>query len=111
MNGFSHCTHIAIQYLDGSAPTGKSGEGKLNIFNLGTGTGYSVLDMVKAFGKARGKDIPYEFGPRRPGDVTIYMADPTLAKVEMGWDAKRTLEEMCSSTWDWQTKNPNGYQG
>ena len=103
--------HTAIQYLDGSAPTGKSGEGKLNIFNLGTGAGYSVLDMVKAFGKARGKDIPYKFGPRRPGDVTIHMADPTLAKVEMGWDAKRTLEEMCSSTWDWQTKNPNGYQG
>lgn len=87
----------------------KSGRGKLSIFNLGTGTGYSVLDMVTAFGKAVGKPIPYILGPRRPGDVTIYMADPARAKEEMGWEAKLNLDDMCNDLWSWQTNNPNGY--
>ncbi len=87
----------------------KSGRGKLSIFNLGTGTGYSVLDMVTAFGKAVGKPIPYVLGPRRPGDVTIYMADPNRAKKEMGWEAKLNLDDMCNDLWSWQTNNPNGY--
>jgi len=95
--------------MDGSSGNGKSGEGKLSVFNLGTGTGYSVLDMLKAFGKAVGHEIPTVMGPRRPGDVTIYMADPTRAKEEMGWEAKKDLDEMCTDLWSWQTKNPNGY--
>ena len=99
----------ALRYLDGSSSSGKCGTGKLNVFNLGTGTGYSVLDMVEAFGKAVGKPIPHVIGPRRPGDVTIYMADPSLAKEEMGWEANMTLDDMCSDAWRWQTKNPNGY--
>ena len=99
----------ALRYLDGSTGNGKSGQGKLNVFNLGTGTGYSVLDMLKAFGKAVGKPIPQKMAPRRPGDVTIYMADPTRAKEEMGWEAKKNLDDMCNDLWSWQTKNPNGY--
>ncbi len=93
--------------VDGEAK--KSGRGKLSIFNLGTGTGYSVLDMVTAFGKAVGKPIPHVLGPRRPGDVTIYMADPTRAREEMGWEAKLNLDDMCNDLWSWQTNNPNGY--
>lgn len=108
--------HVAaLRYMDDpsnneeSNNDAKSGHGKLSIFNLGTGTGYSVLDMVEAMGKACGKPIPYVVGPRRPGDVTIYMADPTKAKEEMGWDAKRNLDDMCNDLWKWQTGNPNGY--
>jgi len=106
----------ALRYIDtnnttedGGEKKTKSGSGKLSIFNLGTGTGYSVLDMVNAFGKAVGKPIPYVLGPRRPGDVTIYMADPTRAKEEMGWEAKLNLDDMCNDLWSWQTNNPNGY--
>ncbi|KAL7526228.1 hypothetical protein ACHAWF_001696 [Thalassiosira exigua] len=102
--------HVAaLRYMDGKSSTGKTGKGKLSVFNLGTGTGYSVLDMLAAFGKAVGREIPRVLGPRRPGDVTIYMADPTLAKVEMGWEAGKDLEDMCNDLWSWQTKNPNGY--
>lgn len=102
--------HVAaLRYMDGSAANGKSGSSKLNVFNLGTGTGYSVIDMLTAFGKAVGKPIPQKMGPRRPGDVTIYMADPTQAKEEMGWEAKLNLDDMCNDLWSWQTKNPNGY--
>eukprot|EP00571_Detonula_confervacea_P008960 CAMPEP_0172328010 /NCGR_PEP_ID=MMETSP1058-20130122/60129_1 /TAXON_ID=83371 /ORGANISM="Detonula confervacea, Strain CCMP 353" /LENGTH=393 /DNA_ID=CAMNT_0013045107 /DNA_START=76 /DNA_END=1257 /DNA_ORIENTATION=- len=99
----------ALRYMDGSSSNGKSGQGKLNVFNLGTGTGYSVLDMLKAFGKAVGEPIPTVMGPRRPGDVTIYMADPSQAKEEMGWEAKKNLDDMCNDLWSWQTNNPNGY--
>lgn len=101
--------HVAaLRYMEG-LPNGNGGGGKLNVFNLGTGTGYSVLDMLKAFGKAVGKPIPRVMGPRRPGDVTIYMADPSLALKEMGWEAKKNLDDMCNDLWSWQTKNPNGY--
>ncbi|KAL3773859.1 hypothetical protein ACHAW5_008719 [Stephanodiscus triporus] len=105
--------HVAaLGYADG-ATTGdnsRSGRGKLSTFNLGTGTGYSVLDMVDAFGRAVGRPIPVVVGPRRPGDVTIYMADPTRAKEEMGWEARKDLDDMCRDLWSWQTNNPNGYR-
>lgn len=77
--------------------------------NLGTGNGYSVLDVVKAFSKASAKTIPYEFLPRRQGDVAINYADAMLAKQLLGWSAKRSLEEMCADTWKWQSSNPNGF--
>jgi UDP-glucose 4-epimerase len=80
-------------------------------FNLGTGNGYSVLDMVKAMGKACGHDIPYKVGPRRPGDIAVCYADAKLAKEEMGWEAKKDLDEMCKDLWSWQSKNPNGFAG
>ena len=101
--------HVAaLRYMD-QDNSNDGGVGKLNVFNLGTGTGYSVLDMVRAMGKACGKEIPYVLAPRRPGDVTIYMADPSKAKIDMGWEAKRNLDDMCNDLWNWQTNNPNGY--
>lgn len=78
-------------------------------FNLGTGVGYSVLDMVEAFSKAAGKDIPYKLEDRRPGDAAICYADPSLAKVELNWQAELGIEEMTADTWRWQLNNPNGY--
>lgn len=78
-------------------------------YNLGTGHGYSVLDMVKAFEKASGKKIPYEITDRRPGDIAKCYADPTKAEKELGWKARKGIDEMCESTWKWQSKNPNGY--
>ncbi|WP_027128053.1 UDP-glucose 4-epimerase GalE [Fusobacterium perfoetens] len=78
-------------------------------YNLGTGKGYSVLDMVKAFSKACGHDIPYKIVERRPGDVPMCYADPTKAKNELGWEAKYDLDRMCADSWRWQSNNPNGY--
>ena len=79
------------------------------VFNLGTGTGYSVLDMVKAFEKANGITIPYEIAPRRPGDVATVYADPSKSAELLGWRAELSLEDMCRDTWNWQSKNPLGY--
>ncbi len=81
----------------------------LDIINLGTGVGYSVLDMVKAFSKACGKEIPYEIKPRRAGDIAMCYADPSKALKILGWKAERGLDEMCEDTWRWQSQNPNGY--
>ena len=77
--------------------------------NLGTGVGYSVLDVVNAFVKVSGKNIPYEFLPRRAGDVAINYADASKALSLLGWKATRNLEQMCADTWKWQSNNPNGY--
>ena len=74
------------------------------VHNLGTGTGYSVLDIVKAFEKANGLKIPYVIAPRRPGDIATCYADPTKAKNELGWEAKRGIEDMCRDSWNWQKK-------
>ncbi len=81
----------------------------LIIVNLGTGTGYSVLDMVKAFEKVCGKPIPYKIMPRRPGDIDECYADPTKAYEVLGFKAEKTLDDMCRDAMNWQTKNPNGY--
>lgn len=81
----------------------------LHIYNLGTGNGYSVLDMVKAFEAASGKDIPYKLVERRPGDIAECWADPSKAQQELGWTAKRTLEDMTRDSWLWQSTNPDGY--
>jgi UDP-glucose 4-epimerase len=77
--------------------------------NLGTGRGYSVLELVRAFEKASGRPIPYEFAPRRPGDVDASYADPSLAHRELGWHAMRDLDAMCADSWRWQRMNPNGF--
>lgn len=82
----------------------------LIIVNLGTGHGYSVLDMVHAFEKVTGKTIPYKIMPRRPGDIDECYADPTLAKELLGFEAQFGIEEMCRDAMNWQTKNPNGYE-
>ena len=79
------------------------------IFNLGTGTGYSVLDIVKAFEKANNIEIPYVIKPRRDGDIAECYADPVKAKEKLGWQAEKSLEEMCRDSWRWQFNNPKGY--
>ncbi|HKJ44835.1 MAG TPA: UDP-glucose 4-epimerase GalE [Balneolales bacterium] len=78
-------------------------------YNLGTGKGYSVLDVVKAFEKASGKKIPYQIVDRRPGDIAQCFADPSKAKKELGWKAEKDIDDMCKSTWRWQSNNPDGY--
>jgi len=84
---------------------------KVMTINLGTGTGYSVLDMVKAFEKASGKEVPYCIAPRRAGDIAKCFADPSYAKEVLGWEAKKGVEQMCEDSWRWQSNNPDGYKG
>lgn len=85
-------------------------ESGVHIYNLGTGNGYSVLDMVKAFSKACGKELPYEIMPRRAGDIAACYASSAKAEKELGWKAERNLEDMCRDQWNWQKNNPNGYE-
>ena len=92
----------AVEYADCHKGT--------NVFNLGTGEPYSVLEVVDAFEKANGIKIRYEFGPRRAGDLTEYWADAAKAKEVLGWETTRSLEDMCRDTWTWQSANPQGYR-
>jgi len=78
--------------------------------NLGTGKGYSVLEMLKAFEKASGKKVPYKIAPRRAGDIATCFADPSYAKEVLDWEAKKGIEAMCEDGWRWQRENPNGYK-
>ena len=82
----------------------------VQIYNLGTGRGYSVLDLVKTFERVNGVKIPYEIVARRPGDIAVCYADPARANLELGWFAKLGLDEMCRDAYNWQVKNPNGYR-
>ncbi|WP_099467087.1 UDP-glucose 4-epimerase GalE [Konateibacter massiliensis] len=84
-------------------------KGGVLIYNLGTGNGYSVLDVIQNFGKACGKEIKYEIKPRRPGDIATCYADSGKAKRELGWTAERDMAKMCEDSWRWQSNNPNGY--
>ena len=94
--------HVAaLKWMDG-----KSG---VEIVNLGTGVGSSVLDVVRAFSKACGRDLPYVIKPRRAGDVAENYADPTKARELLGWEAQYDLEKMCADSWNWQSHNPDGY--
>ncbi|WP_200906498.1 GDP-mannose 4,6-dehydratase, partial [Gulbenkiania mobilis] len=77
--------------------------------NLGTGRGYSVLELVETFSRVSGRQIPYRIAPRRPGDVAACYADPAAAEARLGWKAQRDLETMCADTWRWQSQNPEGY--
>ena len=80
------------------------------VFNLGTGRGTSVLDVIKAYSAACGTDLPYVVEPRRPGDVTANWADCTKAKELLGWEAQYDIEDMCRDSWRWQSNNPYGYE-
>ena len=82
----------------------------LYIYNLGTGHGYSVLDVVKAFEKVNGVKIPYVIKERRPGDIATCYCNPSKAKEELGWEAQYGIDEMCRDSWRWQSQNPNGYE-
>jgi len=83
----------------------------LFVCNLGTGKGYSVLEVLHAYEKACGKTLPYSIDPRRPGDIAVCYADPAKAKNELGWEAQYGIEDMCASSWKWQSMNPSGYKG
>ena len=85
--------------------------GGVQIYNLGTGRGYSVLEVLHAYEKACGKTLPYVIKPRRPGDIATCYADPAKAERELGWKAEKGIEEMCADSWRWQKNNPDGYNG
>lgn len=105
---YIHVVDLAIGHL--KALERHQNDGGLHIYNLGTGVGYSVLDMVKAFEKANDIVIPHKFAPRRAGDIAINYADASRAAKELGWKAERGLEQMMKDTWHWQKNNPQGYQ-
>lgn len=84
-------------------------KGGVSIYNLGTGKGYSVLEVLHAFEKACGHKIPYQIKPRRAGDIATCYCTPEKAKKELGWEAQYGIKEMCADSWNWQSKNPNGY--
>jgi UDP-glucose 4-epimerase len=105
---YLHVMDLALGHLSAIDHLAQQASGVFT-FNLGTGNGYSVLDMVKAMEKVCGHEIKYKIGERRPGDIATCYADASLAKKEMGWEAKLELEEMCRDLWSWQSQNPNGY--
>ncbi|MBC7959149.1 MAG: UDP-glucose 4-epimerase GalE [Vallitaleaceae bacterium] len=104
---YIHVVDLALGHLKAIEKL-KEKKGVL-IYNLGTGIGYSVLEMVKSFEKVSGKEIPYVIKSRRPGDIAICFADVSKAKAELGWEAIYGLEKMCEDSWRWQSNNPNGY--
>lgn len=104
---YIHVVDLALGHI--KAVEKIADESGVNIYNLGTGIGYSVLDVVKAFEKASGMPIKYEIVPRRPGDLETCYSDPSKAKSELGWVAERGLEKMCEDSWRWQKNNPKGY--
>ena len=103
---FIHVVDLARGHVAAVEKIGKSG---VYVYNLGTGKGYSVLEAIHAFEKACGKKLPYSVKPRRSGDVAECYANADKAKRELGWEARYGLDEMCSSLWNWQKKNPDGY--
>jgi UDP-glucose 4-epimerase len=105
---YIHITDLALGHL--KALKMLSSNPGVVTYNLGTGRGYSVLEIVTAFEKATGKRIPYRITGRRPGDIALCYADPSLAKKELGWSTERGLDEMCTDSWKWQTNNPSGYE-
>ncbi len=104
---YIHVVDLAIGHVKAIEKISKT-EG-VHIYNLGTGNGYSVLDVLHAYEKACGKTLPYEIKARRPGDIDACYADPAKAYEELGWKAERGIEEMCEDSWRWQSANPDGY--
>ena len=104
---YIHVVDLALGHI--KAVEKVLGETGCNIYNLGTGIGYSVLDIISAVEKAIDRPLPYKFGPRRAGDIDTCFSDPSKAKRELGWEAKRNLEKMCEDTVRWQLNNPDGY--
>jgi len=108
---YIHVVDLALGHLHAlHALEALSRQPGIATYNLGTGQGYSVLDVVNAFQRACGREIPYQIVARRPGDIAITYADPTKAVRELGWRAERGLDEMCADVWRWQSGNPNGYE-
>ncbi|XP_063714457.1 UDP-glucose 4-epimerase-like [Symsagittifera roscoffensis] len=107
---YVHVVDIAIGHVAALEKLIDNSLKKFLIYNLGTGKGHSVLEVVEAFRKASGAEIPYVIKPRREGDATEVYADCSLAKRDLGWEATRDLETMCRDFWTWQSKNPEGYR-
>lgn len=105
---YIHVVDLALGHL--KAIEKKTDVSGVHVYNLGTGNGYSVLDVLKAFEKACGKEIQYKIEDRRPGDIAKCFADASKAKEELGWVATRNIEEMCEDNWRWQKNNPDGYR-
>lgn len=104
---YIHVVDLALGHLRAlEALTTKPG---LNIYNLGTGNGYSVLEVVQAFERASGRKVPYALKPRRPGDIAESWANPAKAHRELAWRATRDIDQMCRDAWNWQSQNPNGF--
>ena len=103
---YIHVVDLAAAHVNALGAAGGPG---LRVYNLGTGRGYSVLEVLDAFERASGRKIPYVIAARRPGDVARAYADPSRAHAELGWRARRDLHEMCRDAWRWQSHNPNGY--
>ena len=106
---YIHVVDLAIGHVKAVDKLAQS-EPDVRIYNLGTGKGFSVLQMIEAFSKACGKQIPYAIKPRRPGDIAECYEDEALDKKELGWEAERGIDEMCEDSWRWQSNNPNGYR-
>ncbi len=104
---YIHVVDLALGHIAAIEQCMESG---VHIYNLGTGHGYSVMDMIHAFEKACGKTLPYKVCPRRSGDIASCYAAPDKAKKELKWEAKFGIEEMCASQWKWQSGNPMGYE-
>ena len=107
---FIHVVDLAQGHIAALAALMEVGAARVNIVNLGTGRGHSVLDVVKSFESASGRAIPYTVVDRRPGDVAVCYADVTRARTLLGWEARRGLDEMCADAWHWQSANPQGYR-
>ena len=107
---YIHVVDLANAHLKAVEKLGKVKKYGLKIINLGTGNGYSVLQIVKAFEKASGRKVPYAIKARRPGDVAECWADPSFALKELGWKAKRGIDKMCEDLWRWQSMNPYGFK-
>ena len=107
---YIHVVDLARGHLRALEALRRDSAGRVLTVNLGTGTGYSVLDMVRAFAAASGREVPYRIVARRPGDVAACFADPTLARELIGWRAELGIDAMCADTWRWQSNNPNGYK-
>lgn len=106
---YIHVVDLAVGHLKAIEKL-KDATGGVNVYNLGTGKGTSVLEMINAFEEASGKKVAYTIKPRRPGDIATCYADPALAKEKLGWEAQRGIQEMCEDGWRWQSNNPNGYK-
>ena len=105
---YIHVVDLALGHI--KAVEKALGSNEINAYNLGTGTGYSVLDIVKAFEKASGQTVNYKIVDRRPGDLATCYSDPSKALNELGWKAERDLNKMCEDSWRWQKNNPNGFE-
>lgn len=105
---YIHVVDLALGHV--KAIENCAGKEGVHIYNLGTGNGYSVLQIINAFSKACGKEIPYVIDPRRPGDIAECYADASKAKNELGWVAQRGVDEMCEDLWRWQSTHPNGFE-